>query len=196
MRYNVRLDSNELYALADTLEKYADDFEAKVQTFLSRLADLGIKVAQANGGIYGSYIVYSKDFETNTGENISVKMVAKGETIVSEWYPSATSNELRTEAINTLLMAEFGSGRYAIDGQTEAGEIVGGRGTLEPSYHHATSNGWGWWSDTMSRDGELKYVKNGRYLFVSDGVPPYRPLHKAVMACIEQVEGIAQEVFG
>lgn len=195
MKYKVRLDSKDLFALANELDKYAVTFEEKVQTFLSRLADLGISVAQANGGVYGSYIVYSKDFETNDG-NITVNMVAKGATIVSEWYPSATSSELRTEAINTLLMAEFGSGRYAIDGTAETGEVLGGRGTLEPSYHHATSDGWGWWAETPSKDGTAKKVKNGRTLYVSDGLAPSQPLHKAVMACIEQVVGIAQEVFG
>lgn len=195
MKYKVSLDAKSINALADELDKYADEFVVKVQTFLSRLADVGIKVAQANGGIYGGHIVYSKEFPTNQGD-VTVNMVATGDTLITEWYASSTSKEVRAEAINALLMAEFGSGRYAIDGQTEEGDIVGGRGTLEPSRHHATSNGWGWWADTMSRDGELKAVKNGRYLFVSDGLPPYQPLHKAVMACIEQVTGIAQEVFG
>ena len=195
MKWNVRLDPKELDALADDLLKYADTFEEKVRTFLSRLADLGIQVAKANGGIYGSYIVYSKDFETKDGD-ITVKMVANGETINSEWYPSAKSKELRSEAINTLLMAEFGSGKYAIDGTAESGEVLGGRGTLDPSYHHATSNGWGWWAETPSKDGTIITVRNGRTLYVSDGLAPAQPLHKAVMACIDQVNGIAQEVFG
>lgn len=190
MKYKVGLNPSELYDLADKLDEYAKEFEAKVTEFLSRLADLGISVAVANGGIYGNHIVYSKEFEVGTG-NTTVNMVARGDSITAEWYPSAKSMEVRTEVINALLMAEFGSGRYAIDF-----EGIGGRGTLN-GYGHADSNSWGWWTDNPSgRDGDIQKVKNGRFLMVSDGLPPAQPLHKAVKACIEQVEKIAKEVFG
>ena len=190
MKRYVKFEAKDMFALANELEAYAETFESKVRTFLSRLADLGISVAQANGGVFGSYIVYSKDFETQDGD-YTVNMVAKDSTeIVNTWYVSSTSAEPRQEAISPLLMAEFGSGRYAI-----SKEGMGGQGTLEPNYGHAfDSNGWYWWADEM-RDGELKKTANGRFLFHSDGLPPYQPLHKAVMACIEQVVGIAQEVF-
>ena len=190
MRYTVQLNTKELYELADELEKYADSFEDKVKEFLSKLADAGIGVAQANGGVFGSYIVYSKEFKDNT----TLYMVARGEPIVRTWYISSKGTEARQETINPLLMAEFGSGRYAIDAEGEAAGL-GGRGTLNLYGHANDVNGWYWWADEM-RDGELRKVKDGRFLFHSDGLPPYQPLHKAVMACIEQVEGIAKEVFG
>lgn len=195
MKWNVRLDPKELDALADDLLKYAETFEEKVRIFLSRLADLGIKVAQANGGVFGGYIVYSKEFETDNG-NMIVNMVAKDSTsITNTWYVSSKSAEPRQETISPLLMAEFGSGRYAITAEGEAAGL-GGQGTLEPNYGHAfDSNGWYWWTDDVRKDGEIQKVKNGRYLFHSDGLPPYQPLHNAVKACIEQVNGIAQEVF-
>ena len=189
MKYTVNLNPNELYALADELDNYAKTFEVKVKEFLSRLADLGISVARANGGIFGSTIVYSKEFETSTGTQ-TVNMVARGTSLASEWYVSSKSQEPRTEVIDTLLMAEFGSGRYAINF-----EDLGGQGTLNVYGHANDVNGWYWWSDTMT-DGDIKKVANGRFLFHSDGLPPAQPLHKAVMACIEQVDGIAREVFG
>lgn len=191
MKYKVGLNSKAIYALADELNTYVDEFTAKVQTFLSQLTDLGISVARANGGIYGGYIVYSKEFENSTGGNITVHMIATGETLAAEWYVSSKSKEVRTEVINTLLMAEYGSGRYAIKGV----DGLGGRGTLNVYGHAFDSNGWYWWSDTMSRDGELEKVRDGRFKFHSDGLPPARPLHNAVKACIDQVEGIAREVF-
>lgn len=196
MKYRVSLDANEMYNLADELNKYAEKFEAKVNTLLSRLADLGISVAQANGGVFGGYIVYSKKFEDSDGEK-TVYMMAKDSTVITNtWYVSSTSSEPRQEAINPVLMAEFGSGYYAIEATGEA-KGLGGRGTLDSPYGHAKdSKGWWWWSDTPTRDGELQKVKDGRYLFHSDGLPPSRPLHNAVKACIEQVEGIVQEVFG
>ena len=189
MKYTVNLNVNELYNLADELEKYADTFEDKVKEFLSRLADVGISVAQANGGVFGSYIVYSKEFKDNT----TLYMVANGEPIVRTWYISSKATEARQETISPVLMAEFGSGNFAIEATGEASGL-GGKGTLNLYGHADDVNGWYWWADEM-RDGELKKVKDGRFLFHSEGLPPYQPLHKAVMACIEQVEGIAQEVF-
>lgn len=189
----VSLDTKELDALADYLDNYAKTFEQKVQTFLERLAEKGIEVASVNGGDFSSYIVYSKKVESGT----KVLMIAKDrEEITNSWYASSTSKELRQETISPLLMAEFGSGHYAISAEGEASGL-GGQGTLNKYGHAFDSNGWYWWSDdATSMDGKPLNEKNGRWRFHSRGTHPSQPLHKAVMACIEQVEGIAREVFG
>lgn len=189
----VSLDTKELDALADYLDNYAKTFEQKVQTFLEKLAEKGIEVASVNGGDFSSYIVYSKKVESGT----MVKMIAKDrEEITNSWYASSTSKELRQETISPLLMAEFGSGHYAISAEGEASGL-GGQGTLNKYGHAFDSNGWYWWSDdATSMDGEPLNEKDGRWRFHSRGTHPSQPLHKAVMACIEQVEGIAREVFG
>ena len=139
MKYTVHLDSRELFKLSTEILKYADDFERKVRTFLERLAELGIKVARANGGIYGNTIVYT----TKWGESedgITLYMVAPGQTKAVEWYTSSTSDKTHSEVINTLLMAEFGSGHYAISGEGEAAGL-GGQGTLNV-YGHAFDDSW------------------------------------------------------
>lgn len=187
MKYTVHLDSKELYALADELDKYVDDFDLKVKEFLSRLADVGISVAQANGGVFGQYIVYSKTFENDT----TLNMTAHSDPKIQSWYVSSKTSEPKQEEIIPVLMAEFGSGHYAIER-----DGLGGQGSLNTYGHAFDSKGWYWWTDNPSTDGEMKKVRDGRFLFHSDGLPPYQPLHKAVMACIEQVQGIAQEVFG
>jgi len=189
----VSLDTKELDALADYLDNYAKTFEQKVQTFLEKLAEKGIEVASVNGGDFSSYIVYSKKVESGT----KVLMIAKDrEEITNSWYASSTSKELRQETISPLLMAEFGSGHYAISAEGEASGL-GGQGTLNKYGHAFDSNGWYWWSDdATSMDGKLLNEKDGRWRFHSRGTHPSQPLHKAVMACIEQVEGIAREVFG
>lgn len=189
----VSLDTKELDALADYLDNYARTFEQKVQTFLERLAEKGIEVASVNRGDFSSYIVYSKKVESGT----KVLMIAKDrEEITNSWYASSTSKELRQETISPLLMAEFGSGHYAISAEGEASGL-GGQGTLNKYGHAFDTNGWYWWSDdATSMDGEPLNEKNGRWRFHSRGTHPSQPLHKAVMACIEQVEGIAREVFG
>ena len=191
MKYNVSLDSKELFKLSTDLLKYADDFENKVRIFLEKLAQVGISVAMANSGVFSRYIVYSIKQENNT----TIKLVASSKPLPVEWYVSSKSEEKRTEVISPILMAEFGSGQYAIQGSGEATGL-GGQGTLNVYGHAFDPNGWYWWSEEASQDGVLKKSKNGRFLYKSDGLPPAQPLHKAVMACIEQVEEIAREVFG
>ena len=196
MIYNVKLDSNELNELARKLDVYATRFELKIRTFLKMLADLAIDVAQTNEGDFAGLIVYSKVFETNEGGQ-TVKMVAKSDPITRAWYASSISNEVRTEEISPLLMAEFGSGHKAISASGEA-EGMGGQGTLN-LYHHAfDSNGWYWWTDEPNGDSDAQLVNdtNGRFKYHSYGQAPSQPLHNAVMACIREVEGIAREVFG
>ena len=196
MNYSVKLDPDELDALARKLDVYAARFEIKVRTFLKRLADLAIEVARMNEGDFAGYIVYSKVFETTDGGQ-AVKMVAKSDPITRAWYVSSTSKEQRYETISPLLMAEFGSGHSAIQATGEATGL-GGQGTLN-LYHHAfDSNGWYWWTDEVltGSDAQLVNSKDGRFKYHSYGQQPSQPLHKAVMACIAQVEGIAKEVFG
>jgi len=196
VNYNVRLDSNELYDLARKLDVYATRFDLKVRTFLKMLADLAIDVAKTNEGDFAGLIVYSKVFETKEGGQ-AVKMVAKSDPIMRAWYASSTSNEVRTEEISPLLMAEFGSGHKAINATGEVAGM-GGQGTLNLFHHAFDSNGWYWWTDEAigGTDAQLVNDTNGRFKYHSYGQSPSQPLHNAVMACIREVEGIAREVFG
>lgn len=194
MKYTVSLDSRSLFKLSSDLLKYADTFEDKVKQFLSRLADVGIEVAAANGGDFGQYITYTKKFENDT----RIVLTAHSQTIISEWYAGSGTRQVRTEAIIPLLMAEYGSGHYAISGEGEAAGI-GGQGTLNVYGHAFDKDGWYWWSDSatyLSEDEQMVGAANGRWKFYSKGTRPTQPLHKAVMACIEQVEEIAREIFG
>ena len=193
MKYNVRLDSKELFNLSSDLLKYATDFENKVRIFLARLAQVGIEVASVNGGDFSPYITYTTKWENDT----TIKITAHSRPLVSEWYASSKTNEKRVEVISPLLMAEFGSGHYAIQGTGEATGL-GGQGTLNVYGHAFDTDGWYWWSDNAayrSEDDLMIKSANGRWKFHSRGVHPSQPLHKAVMACIEQVEEIAREVF-
>ena len=196
MKYNVKLDANELYALADELNKYAETYEQKIKTFLEKLAERAIQVSSINEGDFSGYIVYSKEIESGT----TVKMIAQdSHPLTSVWYVSPSPKaEMRHETISPLLMAEFGSGHYATPAKGKAAGL-GGQGTLNVFGHAFDSNGWYWWTEDArltSSDDVMVAAKNGRWKFHSKGVHPAQPLHKAAMACIEEVEGIAKEVFG
>lgn len=190
MNYTVHLDSRELNQLAHDLMRYADDFETKVQIFLNKLADLGIEVASVNGGDFSRYITYSKKLEDGTTITVS----ASSKLLKTEWYSGWNAKQTRSEVISPILMAEFGSGFHAISDDSG----LGGQGTLNKYGHAFDADGWYWYADVPPRgsDAEAVAQRKGRVKYHSDGVTPTQPLHKAVMACIEQVTRIAQEVFG
>jgi len=190
MNYNVHLDSDELRKLSWEILHYADDFENKVQIFLNRLADLCIEVASANGGDFSRFIVYSKKMEDGTTITVS----GSSKLIRTQWYASSKTQQTRSEVISPMLMEEFGSGFYAISDKSG----LGGQGTLNKYGHAFDPDGWYWYADMPPKgDAEaVKTAKSGRVKYHSMGHKPAQPLHKAVMACIEQVTGIAHEVFG
>ena len=198
MKYRVGLESAQLYNLADELMKYAETYEAKVQMFLEKLADVGISAAQKYEGDFAGYIAYSKEFEFG-GDKQTVYLVASDSQLITKaWYVSPKSAEIREEQINPLLMAEFGSGRHAIEGKGAA-KGLGGQGTLNLYGHAFDAGGWYWWTespDTDSDDEVVVVTKKGRYKHHSEGVGPSQPLHNAVLDCIKQVVEIAKEVFG
>lgn len=188
MNYTVSLNPQELRKLSWDLMHYADEFEQKVKIFLERLAEVGIEVASRNGGDFSQYITYSTKWENDT----TITITAASQTLITEWYAGSGTNKVRTEAIIPLLMAEFGSGHYAIPGVGG----IGGQGTLNV-YGHAYDDGWYWYAEqTPIGSAEPIREVNGRMKYHSKGEQPTQPLHKAVMACIEQVTGIAREVFG
>lgn len=194
MKYTVGLNSRDLFKLSSDILEYADSFEYKVRLFLERLSEVGIEVASSNGGDFSRYITYTKKWENNT----TIKITAHSQQLVSEWYAGSKGGEKRVEVISPILMAEFGSGHYAISGEGETAGL-GGQGTLNQYGHAFDSDGWYWWSDDAayrSEDELMVKSANGRWKFHSRGTHPSQPLHKAVMACIEQVERIAHEVFG
>lgn len=197
-KFNVGLSSYSVYAMAKELEAYKKEYEANIQIYLEKLADIGISAAQQHEGDFAGYIVYSKKFEFG-GDKQTVYLVAKDSQIITKaWYVSPKSAELREESINPLLMAEFGSGHNAVQAEGEASGL-GGQGTLNLYGHAFDAEGWYWWTespDTESDDVVEAVSKKGRYKHHSRGVTPSQPIHNAVMACIEQVSKVAHEVFG
>jgi len=191
MNYKVSLNARELDRLADYLDNYADTFEDKVKLFLEKLADKAIEVASANEGDFSGFIYYSKKLEDGT----TIYVSATSKLIKSEWYTGSKTQQTRSEVISPLLMAEFGSGHYAIENENAPG--LGGQGTLNKYGHAFDEEGWYWYADMPPRgDATAVYTaQSGRVKYHSKGNRPTQPLHKAVMACIQQVQEIAQEVF-
>lgn len=176
-----KLTSWDLKRMADELRQYGTDLQTKLRLFVSRLADKGIQAAlNANYGSYASYIVFSKETESN------------GTVIVARETSLLTADWLGHEdvEISPLLMTEFGAGNYAVywensDGMENRRLSDGtpiGRGSF-PNQKNAFKDHW------LYRDTE-------GYLHISRGFYPTRPMHHAVIEIITQVESTAREVFG
>lgn len=160
------------------LLQYQNDINRKVEKFVSRLADVGIRVGEANVGKYGEYLTFSKDLIlSNKGEvQEIIAMKSKG-LITVEWN---VKDGTHSAEINPLLMAEFGSGFIADE---ERGQKFGaGQGTLNTYGHAFDSDGWFW------VDSEGKHR--------SWGEAPLEPMFKASQEMILSIRAIAKEVFG
>ncbi len=58
-KIKVTLSPGSFRAAAKEVQKYRDGLQAKCQTFVERLAEIGIQTAVRNTGSYGKYITFS-----------------------------------------------------------------------------------------------------------------------------------------
>lgn len=178
MNLNLSLSEKSINHAIGELKQYRYSLETKTETFVRKLLDVGIKVAEQNAGGYGKYIEFSK--EGKGGIRTVGYLVAKGKPITVEWD---YYNTKKTATVDPLLMAEFGSGKlaevlFAISGV--------GQGTFPGQTHAFDEKGWNykeWQSD-----------HNGKWHH-SIGAAPTHPMYKADMEMIQQIDAIAREVF-
>lgn len=177
-KIKVTLSPSSFRAAAREVQKYRDGLQAKCQTFVERLAEVGIQTAAQNAGSYGKYITFA--VETTPEQNgVKAVMAATNTGIIrSEWR---TKDGVKTADVSPLLMAEFGSGLKA--NNPKAGELGMGTGTFPGQTHAEDPEGW-WWMDL---DGNWHH---------SSGVAPTMPMFKAAQEMERNLMKIAREVFG
>ena len=163
------------------LMQYKRDLLAKCETFVTRLSEIGIRVAKQNLGQFGSYIVFDTEVD-DSSDGIKAVLVATNTGLIhSEWR---TADGTKSADVSPILMAEFGSGLRAK--KNPFGEHMSpkmGTGTF-PDQTHA-EDPQGWWYQTL--DGEWHH---------SYGVTPTMPMYKASAAIFDNVRTVAREVFG
>lgn len=163
--------------LIKQLEDYQQSLIQKCETFVKRLAEEGITVAQENTGNFGKYIAFSVETEPDVYGCTAILLATDTGTIRSEWQ---TKDGIKTADVSPLLMAEFGSGLKAQNPFDVSGV---GTGTFPGGSHGSDPNGW-WYMDL---DGVWHH---------SYGMSPKQPMYKATMAMQEKIIEIAMEVFG
>ena len=170
------ISTTQLNQTIDELHQYAQRLTDRCEQFVNELADIGIQTARVNltplindtdGNTLdvSSLIVFTKEvsFDTETATCIILPQV---QTYITEWLTGVA-------VVDPLLMAEFGSGMYAIEGH---------RGTFPNQRYAFDPKGW-FWRDV-----------NGT-LHRSYGIKPSRPLFKAKEEMRNQIHEVAERVF-
>lgn len=149
-----------------------------LNNFVSDLAELGIEVAMENvGEPFGGYIGFKKEV-MDTKYNYKKKAIVYGVNLidfVSTWY---RGTEEVSEVVNALLMAEYGSGKFADSKH---------RGTF-PNQTHAFESVWRW--------SEVPFwnATNADWIY-SSGYKPTMPMYNALVEMKSQVSRVAERAF-
>ena len=168
-------DGKSLQQAIKQIESYRDDLPRKCQEICRRLAEEGVRVADAaiNSVPIGKTITLTTDINpSKMGCQAIMKM---------------TGRETRTEdgrIFYTALAIEFSAGvRYANTASPKAKDFGMGTGTFPDAKHIWDTEGWYYLGD----DGNWHH---------SFGVQASAPLYNAGNAIRQKIDSIVKEVFG
>ena len=170
------------------LKAYRDKLESKTKDFISKLAEIGVQTGLSNTGEYQGYILFEYEITDSSKKHVSAVVHAMSkEQILRQWL---NGEDVREAYVDPLLMAEFGSGRFASDASGQkndhyisSGGVNAGRGTFPGQTHAFDEGGW-YWRDLS---GEWQH---------SEGEIPTMPVYHAALEMEERVIELAREVFG
>lgn len=168
--------------LIESLEDYKRIFTNNIQIFIDRLMDVGISVAEANTGEYGSYIVFEKHISKTESGYLGVLVAKDSKKIMRYWK---SGGGVTGYEISPLLMAEFGSGwlAHVMQSHDYRSNTLGvGQGTMPNQTHAFDPQGWFW----KDKEGKTHH---------SYGEAPTYPIYSAVTGMLFEVDRIAREVF-
>lgn len=159
------------------LQDYKMYLRLKRIEFVNALAQIGYDTAESNVGGFNGI-----SFEIRDTDNLNVVLVGFSERQLKTWW-----NKKQGQVVNydysPILMAEFGSGKFAISDTLEDGTEVG-RGTFPTDTKNGERNVWAW-----------KDRENSEPNFTS-GERPTRPMLRASQEMMKSIESVARQVFG
>lgn len=168
------LSQSSIKQLQKDLQEYQQEVIQKTKLLAKKLAEQGIKVAEAKIGEspLGKYVTLKTDI-TEEKAGCKAILIATGEVKQSEGYAD----------FNTLLAIEFGAGiHYNPTPNPNADKFGMGVGTF-PGQIHAFEDGWYYWDDKAQ---EWRYTH---------GVKATMPMYHASMEIIQSVVKVAKKVF-
>lgn len=177
----VQLSASGLRDLNKQIRQYKNvTIPTKLQEFVSELADVGIAIARVNTGEFKPYLGFVKEIRDTKYSYQSKALVVGFNEVpnVAKWWKKG---QIKEADVNSLMMAEYGSGKYAIYGYRGTFPNDEGRKS-----HGLDDSGWFW----------TPVGGNGTYeVLWSDGVEPSRPMYHAWVGMKLQIEMIARRVF-
>ena len=180
MQIKFELTKASIQNAINEIKKYQESLQGKMEIFINRLLDEGIKMAYSQvNSEYNGMIAFEKD---GAGFSISsdADVTAISRALVGrDLKMKQGKRQGETVLYSPLYGSEFGSGwlAYVLD---DIGGV--GQGTF-PGQIHATDIG-GWWYKDENGESVHTY-----------GEAPTHPMHNAMLEMIMQVDSIAREVF-
>ena len=160
------------------LESFKKEINSKITTFVSKLADIGIRVAeQSADNEYKPYITFSKAIVDEREGFCEICMYGMNtEQMQSEWF--LKGGVIKTVFVDALMMNEVGSGWFADnpDGLSNAGQ-----GTFPGQTHARDLHGW-FWVDASGT--HHSFGRNG-----------HLSMHQAFIEMSQEIDRVASEVF-
>lgn len=153
-----------------------------VSEFLYELSEEGIRVCKINSGKYGAYLGYTKIIQDSkyTYKKTALLICKNEKPNIVTWYKH--NGTPVTAEVNSLMMAEFGSGFNAKPGY---------QGTFpnqQWAFGYKGKNHW-YYSHDLGPDGKATNWQK------SDGEKPLEPLEKAAMQMRVDIDRIARNAF-
>lgn len=187
MKVEISLNEKSVNHAIGQLKAYRDSLATKNEQFVYELLNLGISVAEehavrtnAEGKKegYGKYISFSKKGKGGI-TTIGYLVGEDTQKIVAEWD---YYGEKKTAVLSPILLAEFGSAKYA----EVLFDVEGvGQGTF-PGQTHAYEDFW--WYKEWDENGKGEWKRGF-------GVTPTHPMYHAKMKMYEQIYNVARKVF-
>lgn len=177
-KIRIKLSQDGIQQAREELNQISDWLKTKARELAEELAKAGVQTAQANTGQYSEYIWFETTTEdTLNGAIVTISMRDR-QKIIRKWY---YRKGVKQAVVSPSLMAEFGSGRFAVSGEIKGLKL--GRGTF-PEQKHAWDDVWHW----TTLDG----VRH-----TSSGESPTRPMFTAYTRLKDQdlIRSIAERVF-
>ena len=189
------LSGKSIKAAQEAVKRYRDSLIKKCNTFVEKLAEVGIETAvMAMGGDesdqhLGKYIVFKAETEPSETGAKAIMVGSNTGLIHSEWYYNA-EGDIKEADVSPILMAEFGAGLLA--NNERAGEFGMGQGTFPGQTHAKDPRGW-WYMPVNKPDGS---PNEDHEWYHSTGIRPTMPMVQASAAIVQQIGDVAKEVFG
>lgn len=173
----IGLNANDLKNLSKQINDLGKTLQSQCQTFVDRLAQVGISVAVQNTGKYAGRITFTQS-QGSVSNGAKAIMIGMGQPILELWQ---TKDGIHMETIDSLLMAEFGSG-FRANSMWATNVPNTGQGSLNVYGHAFDDGGWSW----QDMNGHWHHSK---------GEQPSYPMYYAYVRMKQQIESIAREVF-